>query len=310
MNFSDESSLLSFLQAQLGNDIGDDCGYWPDSDQPDWLLTTDTLAEGIHFDSAYEPEDVARKLWGVNLSDVAAMGGSPSHALLNYTGDPSSDWAETFLTTLIEITNDQEVPLVGGDTTRSQSGDTVVSLTLVAQPHPEGLLRRSAGEPGDQLAVTGSLGGAGASWNQAPETRSDKLQKLLSEPPNRLLDGQALVREGVRSGIDLSDGLVKDLNRLLSASELGARVDWTQIPIHPQAQQQAVSSHQALEWALTAGEDFELLCALPSEISPESFGMTPIGTLTEEPGLHWEPALPEELPDDLDGYDHFKHPEA
>ncbi len=306
-SFTSEQDLIDFLLERVDAGLGDDCGFWPDPEDPDWLVTTDFVLEDVHFDAGYGPRDVASKLLAANLSDVAAMGGYPKFMVCSVTERADEDWLRPFLDALVDEGTKHDVPLIGGDTAFApEPSSSLAGLTILAKPHPDGMLRRTTARPGQQLAVTGSLGGPAAAWRQPPDERSADLQRLLSEPPVRLIDGQTLVKNGVRCGIDVSDGLLMDLKRIGRSSGTGAVIDWTTIPIHPQAQQLAESTDRALTWAIGGGEDFELLCALPEEISADAYGMTVIGRVREEPGIDWKPPLPEGVLDRSSGYDHFQ----
>jgi thiamine-monophosphate kinase len=243
------------------------------------LLKTDQQVEGVHFQREWAPpEDLGWKALTVNVSDIAAMGGAPSAALVSLMlrPDVEVEWVDAFYRGLAEAAKAYGVAIVGGDT--SAGPIVAVSVFLTGVPALDGdgrpiPLLRSSARPRDLVAITGSLGGAAAGLRllqRSGETpgcmagEGDPLTRAFLRPTARLQEGRLLAEEGVRAAIDVSDGLVGDLQRLCLASGVAAEVDASSVPVHPQATN-CFSAEETLSLALTGGEDYELLFAAPSE---------------------------------------------
>ena len=254
-----EQKLLSRIRRWLGSaapaapaGMGDDCAVLPAPRPPRasgkrggaaTLVTVDPVIYGEHFDDAVAPRDVGRKLLRRNLSDIAAMGGRPTAAVLALALDPRTriDWLEAFYRGLAADARRFGVPLVGGDLATHRGG-LVATLTLLGETTaPESrALTRCGARLGDFIAVTGRLGGS------LPSGRHHSFTPRLAE-------GQWLARRAeVVALMDLSDGLAKDIHSLTPA---GAKplLFGELLPRHPGVD---------LRGALTDGEDYELLLAL------------------------------------------------
>jgi thiamine-monophosphate kinase len=249
---------------QLG--IGDDCALLTVTDKQQIAVSTDTLVEGIHFLKTISPADLGYKALAVNLSDLAAMGANPAWVSLALTlPEVDADWLEAFSDSLFEQLDYYGMQLIGGDTTRGP-----LSMTLTIQgliPAGRALLRSGA-RVGDWIYVTGTLGDSAAGLAILQdrllvndERASKALIKRHLRPLPRVLQGQAL-RQLATSAIDISDGLIADLGHILKASDCGARLDLDLLPYSAELQQQ-VEPEQALKWALTGGEDYELCFTVP-----------------------------------------------
>jgi thiamine-monophosphate kinase len=252
------------------------------------------LLEGVHFQRRWgRPRDLGRKALAVNVSDIAAMGGSPQHVLLGLaipSDGPSLAELEALLDGLEEEAARYGVTLVGGDTCGSLSG-LVLAVTLLGRVARGRALRRSGAKPGDSLWVTGWLGAAAAGllalerglrpgtawpdhvprpgWVGAREEAAIQaaIQAHLTPIP-RLRTGQALV--GCASAmIDVSDGVASDSRHLATESGVTVRVLATQIPIHPGALVMArLTGWDPLVLALRGGEDYELLFTAAADPRP------------------------------------------
>jgi thiamine-monophosphate kinase len=261
-------------QVLLG--IGDDAALLSASGR-DWVVTTDSLCEGTHFliDQA-GPRRVGRKAASVNLSDLAAMAADPIALFLSLCiprgGDPK--FATEVVEGVCERAEEFGVALAGGDT-NVWDGPWVIHVTA-----PEaGCWRRSGAKVGDRLLVTGTLGGS-------------LLGKHLDFTP-RLAVAKALRDEWkIDACMDLSDGLGIDLTRLCAASGVGAVVNLDRLPISDAAVEMALQSgRQPIDHALSDGEDFELLLAVPEAVAArlpatvEGVPLTEIGTFVARTGL-------------------------
>jgi thiamine-monophosphate kinase len=258
--------------------IGDDAAAiaW---DGRTLLLTTDTLLEDVHFRRATATlRDVGAKALAVNVSDIAAMGGEPRYALLALALPPSVTVAEVdeLYDGLEEVAARHGVVLVGGDTCAAPGG-IVLSVTLVGAV--EGApLRRSGARPGDAILVTGSLGASAAGLaalerggdGLPPEPRTAVLQ-AHRRPMARVAEGRLIHASGAATAmIDLSDGLATDLGHVAAESGVGARVDVDAVPVSDAARTVARAlGADPVAWAVSGGEDYELLFTAPAARAPE-----------------------------------------
>lgn len=254
------------------------------------LLTTDMLVEGTHFRRDWAPAaDVGWKALAVNVSDIAAMGGRPRHAVLSLALPPglSDDWVQGFYAGLGAACRHWQVALVGGDTVRGPV--IVVNLALTGEAHEPRL--RTGAQPGWLLAVTGSLGAAAAGlWalargSEAPETVLQRWRR----PEARVEAGLALADLALPLAMtDCSDGLVVSADLLTPG--LGWELMAERLPIDPAVRRMAEEADQAMEWALVGGEDYELVIALPAEglaaaqAACAPLPLTPVGTVLASPG--------------------------
>lgn len=287
--------------------IGDDCAVLPLGGEA-LVFTSDLLTEGVHFlRHATSARELGGKSLAVNLSDVAAMGARPVATLLSIAlpPDASGVWAEEFMEGYRELSARFGTPLVGGDTTRSESGVTI-NVTAIGRSPLTHLKRRRDARPGDALFVAGELGASGAGLR-------DLLAGHPDTPPARIhRNPQPQVDEGIWLGgrpevhamMDLSDGLASDLRHILDESDCGAEVELERIP---------VAAGSDLRTAACGGEDYKLLfTAAPTatrQLEEEfraRFG-TPlhrIGRITERAGLTWlQAGSPVQL--DWQGFTHY-----
>lgn len=296
--------------------IGDDCALLTVPDKQLLAISTDTLVSGIHFLADIDPADLACKALAVNLSDLAAMGADPAWLTLALTlPQVDEDWLQAFSDSLFERLHYYDMQLIGGDTTRGP-----LSMTLGIHGFvPAGrALKRSGAEPGDWIYVTGTPGDSAAglailqkTLQVAKREHADYLVSRHLRPTPRILHGQAL-RGLASSAIDLSDGLASDLVHILNASGCGARIHLDSLPLS-EALTASVSPEQALRWALSGGEDYELCFTVPEinrgalDVALGHLGArwTCIGQVTAQAdGINYmmgdKPVTME-----LKGYDHF-----
>lgn len=235
---------------------GDDCAVL-DVGLPDRLLLfkTDAVVEGIHFKTGVAPQKVGHKALARCLSDVAAMGGTPSAALITLALPPQFDpiAIEALYEGLNNLARRHEVAIVGGETTTNPER-LLISIALLGWVGRGKSVLRSGAEAGDALFVTGELGGSLSG------------KHLEFEP--RLVEGRWLAQKfSIHAMIDVSDGLAGDLQHILKASRVGAELLSTSIPISRTARLRAKAESSAktpLLAALTDGEDFELLFTVAS----------------------------------------------
>lgn len=273
-----------------------------------WLVATcDALLAGRHFAPEDDPADVGWKALAVNLSDLAAMGARPRHALLALNlPEADGEWLERFLDGFLAIAHEHGVALVGGNLAR---GDLSITVTLLGEVAAGRALRRDGGRAGDRLWVTGALGAAAAALAslRRGERPPPDWRARLDRPVPRVSAGLALAGLA-HAAIDLSDGLLADLDRLCTASGTGAEIDLSALPFAPGLE--ALGDDDRLAFALGGGEDYELLLALPPGLDPrpqlaDSLPITAIGTLTAEPGIRLRDARGALRPVGAMGFDHF-----
>jgi len=294
--------------------IGDDCAIIPQRSGLDTLVSTDMLIEGAHFIlKDIPPYRLGWKSAAVNISDIAAMGGTPTATFLAFALPPKGlegSWMDEFLRGYGDISALYSCPLLGGDTTSSPSLLSICVSVLGECPH--GLARkRSDAKEGDIICVTGSLGDSGGGLKCILEgaERGQDEQYLIERhylPRPRVEEGKALAEcHGVHAMMDISDGIGSDLRHILSSSQKGARVDLRSLPLSSQLTRCCNKyGWDALELATGGGEDYELLFT----VSPEEEKALPVPhyaigeILPQSEGLIWEGAAQNK---DYQGFKHF-----
>ena len=279
--------------------VGDDCAIL--SLRPGERLATsvDTLVADVHFDSDGFPEDIGFRCVSVAASDLAAMGARPLGMTVALTLPEADEfWLNAFSQGLAEAVTLYELPLVGGDTTRGPLSITV--QVLGGLPADAALLRGGA-RAGDRVCVSGTLGDAAAAlaflrgqWQPQPEQGEFLLQRLY-RPKAQLDLGQRLLGSA-SAAIDISDGLLADAGHVADASGVRIDIDPEKLPLSD-ALGAFPERKQALLWALSGGDDYELLYTLPP--GRETFGGTVIGQVGPGEGVHCP--LTVQTP----GYEHF-----
>ncbi len=310
-----ETRLIGYIRSWLGaasppapRGIGDDCAVLPPPRRKHrQLVTVDPVIRGRHFDDRVSPAAVAAKLFRRNLSDIAAMGGVPRWVVVALAASPDTElaWLRRFFRALSRESTRWHVPVVGGDCTQTgEPGPGLgVWITALGEAPRRPLTRRGA-RAGDLLFVSGTLGGSGLGHHVRFTPRLEEGRWLAGRPD-------------VRSAIDLSDGLAKDVRALLSP-DAAVRIDPGHVPVSTAARRLARrTGRPALEHACNDGEDYELLFAVaPGRV--ESFvvawhrrfttRLSCIGRLEPRrrgaPVVHFAPEP--DVPIDLRGYEHFR----
>jgi thiamine-monophosphate kinase len=292
--------------------IGDDAAVVEPERNALEVITTDGLVEGVHFDRTFMgPADIGHKALAVNLSDLAAMGASPRLAVLSLLLPPT--WpvagADALVDGLLALAARFRVALVGGNISRSP-GPLVVDITATGAVHRRRVLTRGGARRGDELYVTGSVGGAAAGLGmlrgaaaagqgaevQSAGTGQAECIRCYLRPEPRVRVGVLLGRNrAARACIDLSDGLADGVRQIARASGLGAVIEADAIPIGPAARRWFEDCGVSpIEAALTGGEDYELLFAVPPrghsrlravQRLVKDVVVTRIGRLTADPAL-------------------------
>ncbi len=300
--------------------IGDDAACWR-TEASLQLATSDTLIQDVHFTlSTITWRALGWKALAVNLSDIAAMGGLPQYALvsLGLPEDTEVESVAELYEGMKELACLFDVAIVGGDVV----GAPVVVLGLAVVGVSQNILTRSAATPGDRIAVTGCLGASAAGLAMLrkglkfDEKTTATLREAHLKPHPRVVEGQTLARHGVKAAIDLSDGLVSDLDKLCKASGVGARLFTSQVPVPPVVRKSF--GDDSINLALTGGEDYELLFTAQGEIIDKvreamPCPVTVIGEIVDEPGGE-EPGRVKifdeqgnEVKLDKEGWEHFAH---
>ncbi len=263
--------------------IGDDGAVLVPTAGKEQIQVVDTLVAGVHFPPSTDPADIAYRAVAVNLSDIAAMGGTPRWMTLALTLDDWSErWVESFAAGLFCAADKYDVVLIGGDTTGGPA--VTVTVTVIGEVEPGTALLRSGAEPGDTLFVTGTLGdsAAGLSLLEAGET-DDFLVNRFLRPTPRLEIGRALIGNA-HAAIDISDGFLGDLKKLLVASGVGGEVDLDRLPLSS-ALCAKFSSADQRRMAAMGGDDYELCFAAPGTAVENIAGITAIGRVSESADL-------------------------
>ena len=267
---SRDKQSTSWQQLILG--IGDDAAAWY-GDTSIQLATVDSLRQNVHFTLGTASwEDLGWKSLAINLSDIAAMGGLPKYALVSlaipaYT---EVDDVIALYKGMIELGQKFGVAIVGGDTDVASLIDITIAIFGSTEGRDKRILTRSTGSPGEKIVVTGYLGAAAAGLEmlskklQFESEATDSLSRAFLRPYPRIAEGQLLVEQGVKTAIDISDGLISDLNHICQSSQVGARIEADCVPIHPAVK--ANFGDRALELALSGGEDYELLFTASAEV--------------------------------------------
>ena len=276
--------------------IGDDCAVIQSGDC-EILYSTDMLLEGVHFlRDASSPEDIGWKSLAVNLSDIAAMGGTPVATFLSIALPETArgEWAKRFIAGYAELSKKLDVPLLGGDTTSSPR-DICINVGILGRtPHGKSIKRSTAAE-GHSIYVTGQLGDSACGlhailkdWDMTPEIST--LIQVHMKPTPRISEGQALMKTGIVGAMmDISDGIASDLRHILKASGVGAEIDLDRIPLSDNLTT-ACHFHNMDPLLLAAGggEDYELLFTAHEGIETLlQFPVYKIGRIVSGSGLTW-----------------------
>ncbi|MQG20976.1 MAG: thiamine-phosphate kinase [SAR202 cluster bacterium] len=253
--------------------IGDDASILH---QPpgDILITTDQAIENVHFLIDRIPAfNLGWRTMAINISDIAAMAGTPKYAVIALSCPPETpiDWIADLYRGIGAICHEAGVAIVGGDV--SKSTQHTIAVTMIGESIESGgqkqqTLQRNTGQVGDKILVTGTLGGAAAGRSllfdeEEVDLGSDLIQLFLN-PPSRVDAAHLLIESGIRTGMDISDGLLIDTERLTQASDLSARIFVEQVPLNPKIKHHF--PHTGMDLALNGGEDYELLFTARSDL--------------------------------------------
>lgn len=245
------------------------------------FFTADLLIEGVHFDvSLTKPEDLGYKAIAVNVSDVAAMGGTPRRAVVSLGIRPGIevDWVESLYGGMRECSDAFDMAVVGGDVSRSDC--LVISVALIGNPAGRRVIERRGARVGDVICVTGTLGASAAGLRLLRAGIRDRpdLTRAHLRPVPRVREVEILRRHLPTSMIDVSDGFAADLSHICDASKVGVVVDASRIPV-PDLEGVEID-RDPLELALYGGEDWELCFTIPAKRAEEAAQAVRDGTGT------------------------------
>ena len=256
--------------------IGDDCAVIPIDQDKAWLVTTDALVEGVHFlKNQISPLNLGYKTLAVNVSDIAAMGGSPKYAFLSIALPKTVDclWVYDLIQGIKDACKEWNILLLGGDTVGSQR-DIFLNFTLIGSIYLKNIKYRDQAKSNDIICVTGYLGDAGGGLKALQENtiRNEHIEYLnsfsLSSKASSSTGIWLAEQNDIHAMIDLSDGLDCDLKHLITLSHLGAEVEISKVPLSDALKQTCLDNKwDPLKLALVGGEDYCLLFT----VSPNAF---------------------------------------
>lgn len=303
-----ENKLLERIEARLGargSWLGDDAAV-VQTPGSNLLLAVDAVVEKVDFDLSYATgEDIGWRGIAVNVSDMAAMAGHPAYALASLTmrRDMPLDVFDGILEGLVLAAEEYDLELVGGDL--SEGNEIALSVSILGASGASGVLKRSGARPGQAICVSGALGGAAAGLEvlrrglrdgAGSARHREVFERLASRqlrPRPSVAVAKALAGYGASAMMDISDGLILDLDRLLNASRRGCSITSDAVPVDPDAETLGAvltsSVFHPLEAALVGGEDFEILCTLDIDrfeaarraVAAEGSALTSIGVVTD-----------------------------
>ncbi|KLN59361.1 hypothetical protein WH96_17835 [Kiloniella spongiae] len=295
------------------------------SEDPDrsTVVTMDTLVEGIHFFSTDPAEDIARKSLRVNLSDLAAMGAKPKGYTLSisYNASITSEWVKAFTKSLAVDQEAFECHLLGGDTV-STPGPLTIAITCFGSVPRGKCLHRTTGQEGDDVWVSGTIGDSAVGLKllkKEIKTDNSRAETFLIDrfriPQPRTLLGIALLERDIsQTALDVSDGLLADVNHIAEGSNLQARIISSRIPLSKSFQNVLKNTlDQGIQLAATGGDDYEILFTTKPknkekviELSEElNIPITRIGALTQGKGTLLLDKNNNEIPITRSGWKHF-----
>lgn len=238
------------------------------------LVTTDQAIENVHFLIDKIPAfNLGWRTMAINISDIAAMAGTPKYAVIALSCPSSTpiDWVAELYRGIGAICHETGVAIVGGDV--SKSTQHTIAVTMIGETIQRGNqkphnLQRNKGQAGDKILVTGTLGGAAGGrsllFDENIFDLTSDLINLFLHPPNRVEASHNLIESDVQAGMDISDGLLIDTQRLAQASNLSAKIFIEKVPVNPKLREHFPSS--GIDLALNGGEDYELLFTAPKDL--------------------------------------------
>ena len=328
---SGEEQIISEFFAPLARgwpgafQLLDDCAAISPAPGQDLIVKTDPVRANVHFFPDDRPQDIAWKALAVNVSDLAAKGARPIAYTLavSFPEAPDRSWLEAFTDGLSKAQDAFGCILIGGDTDHA-AWPLSLAVTGFCEAPTGQMIQRTTPLTGDAIYVSGALGDAalglmirsGQLADEATtQTTTDAKQYLLERylRPQPRLGLRAALRAYATAAMDISDGLGKDLGRMCRASGLGAIVEESKLPLSEAFRAAAPQSAEARRALTSAGDDYEILCAVKPEngcafeklAAAAGIPVTPIGTITSESGVQLIDCTGSALDWSGRGYDHF-----
>lgn len=298
-----EFDIIARVFAPLAKDVGafglkDDAAILMVTEGEELIVTCDTLVAGVHFLPDDPADSVGHKALAVNISDLTAKGARGYAYTLSLTLPPdiSIDWLEGFAAGLKVVQEQTDISLVGGDTTASP-GPVTVTITALGQAAHQHAVMRLGAMPGDRLYVSGTIGDAhlglrllrdpvlAKRWSLTENEAAYLVERYRRPGPNNAL--ATLVRNFARAAIDVSDGLVGDIEKLCAVSHVGVAIDTGNVPFSEAAKKALAFDPTLLPVLITAGDDYEVVLAVSeksvagfeSESEASGARFTALGTL-------------------------------
>ncbi|UCD71586.1 MAG: thiamine-phosphate kinase [Syntrophobacterales bacterium] len=322
---------MPLTDSNIAAGIGDDAAVMKPPTRSICLVTTDILIEDIHFTLDYtDPIRLGKKALSINLSDIAAMGGTPQYFLLSM-GLPLHlpfRWVEELFQGIQQVAERYNLSLIGGDTSLARK--VTINITLIGRGKAGEITYRKGAQPGDQIMVTGTLGNAALGLrileshkgdSSISRTEDNDLTELIEKhlsPIPRIAEGRLIAKNHLASAmIDISDGLMADLGHILEESHAGAKIWVSQLPLSEAYRRKVLHyTSSEIDLAISGGEDYELLLTTPRKKGEKLLGLfkksglkiTPIGEIADsryglrlflDDGREYRPMVK--------GYDHFKN---
>ena len=250
--------------------VGDDCAVYDTPCDVDQLVSTDMMVEGIHFsESTTAPFDVGYRLGAANISDIAAMGGTPRHMVVSIAVPKGrhTSYVEEVYQGLHDICAEYRVNIIGGDTV-STEGPFVISATVFGDVPTNQSVLRSGAQDGDAVFITNYLGLSYVGLHSLLEGSEDyPVSRSVHQRPIPHIECGIIARDlGATSMNDISDGLSSELNEIANASQVTIFIDESKLPIHPEVHAYCESHHMSPYLPMwTGGEDFQLVGTIPAD---------------------------------------------
>ena len=316
----EEFEFIAWIQQQAGRGdhlslgIGDDCSIQPQQADQDLLTSTDLLVEDIHFKREWSSMfDLGRKSAAVNISDIAAMGGTPQSLFLGI-GRPktiSDSEMQEFLSGFLAEVQTYGAVLAGGDSC-SSPGPLMISVTVQGKVLTGDAICRQGASYGDAIYVSGSLGDSALALYQLQNGQQPDpfLKQRFHTPTPQVALGQELSRRQLATAmIDVSDGLLADLGHILDASNVGAELDMAKIPLSKSFRKALDKNAPLIDLALAGGEDYELVFTSPLKDLDRQNNLphpvTRIGSISQNSGICVRQSNGELYHCQRGGFDHF-----
>jgi thiamine-monophosphate kinase len=312
--FHNEKNKSFANQRNIVLGIGDDAAVFEIESIRQLVSSVDTFVEKVHFPADVSASDIAYKVLAVNLSDLAAMGAEPHSFTLSLTLPAINEkWLSDFSQGLFALANQHQLVLLGGDTSK---GPLSITIQINGTVKKNQFLTRSAAQAGDKLFVTGYLGLAALGlqqWQQRQQglKKTRAAQARFLQPEARFLFAEQLYQQGVRCCIDISDGLLAELEHLSKASTLSVRLHADTLLIHDELTH--LEQQQRMNLMLAGGDDYELCFAVAPQdeekvrqlAQAQDLPISCVGEFFSEPQakVHIDSKL--QVTIDKSGYKHF-----